>query len=153
VGVPTLSWLQEVARLLDSRFRIPGTRVRFGLDPVLSLVPGAGDLVSPMFAVALLVQAVHQGVPKIIMVRMLGNALVDALIGIVPVAGSLADIFFRANTRNLALLERHARPGARPTRADYAFVLGVAALFGMIVLVPAVLAVWATVRLWNALVP
>lgn len=153
MGVPTLSWLQEVARLLDSRFRIPGTRVRFGLDPVLSLVPGAGDLVSPMFAVALLVQAVHQGVPKIIMVRMLGNALVDALIGIVPVAGSLADIFFRANTRNLALLERHARPGARPTRADYAFVLGVAALFGMIVLVPAVLAVWATVRLWNALVP
>lgn len=153
MGVPTLSWLQEVARLLDSRFRIPGTRVRFGLDPVLSLVPGAGDLVSPMFAVALLVQAVHQGVPKIIMVRMLGNALVDALIGIVPVAGSLADIFFRANTRNLALLERHAQPGARPTRADYAFVLGVAALFGMIVLVPAVLAVWATVRLWNALVP
>ncbi len=151
--VPTLSWLQEIARLLDSRFRIPGTRIRFGLDPVLSLIPGAGDLASPMFAVALLVQAVHLGVPKVIIVRMLGNALVDAVIGIIPIAGTIGDIFFRANLRNLALLERHSQPGVRPTRADYVFVLVAAAVFGMIVLVPIALALWITVRVWNALVP
>lgn len=137
--------------MLDSRFRIPGTQIRFGFDPILSLVPGVGDLVSPAFAVALLVQAVYQGVPKIIMLRMLFNGLLDALIGVVPLAGTVGDVFFRANTRNLALLERHARPGVQPSRSDYVFVLVIAAVFGMIVLVPVVLAVWVAVYFWTML--
>lgn len=137
--------------MLDSRFRIPGTQIRFGFDPILSLVPGVGDLVSPAFAVALLVQAVYQGVPKIIMLRMLFNGLLDALIGVVPLAGTVGDVFFRANTRNLALLERHARPGVQPSRSDYVFVLVIAALFGMIVLVPVVLAVWVAIYFWTML--
>lgn len=137
--------------MLDSRFRIPGTQIRFGFDPILSLVPGVGDLVSPAFAVALLVQAVYQGVPKIIMLRMLFNGLLDALIGVVPLAGTVGDVFFRANTRNLALLERHARPGVQPSRSDYVFVLVIAAVFGMIVLVPVVLAVWVAIYFWTML--
>lgn len=143
--VRSLAWLRQFAYLLDSRFRIPGTQVRFGLDPVLSLVPGLGDLVSPAFAVALLVQGIHQGVPKIILLRMLLNGLVDAVVGIVPIAGTVGDIFFRANSRNLALLERHARPGVQPTRGDYVFVLAAAGLFGMVVLVPVVLGIWLAV--------
>ena len=140
----TLAWLRTWALLLDSRFRIPGTQIRFGIDPLLSLIPGLGDLASPVFATLLLVQGVHQRVPKIILVRMLGNALIDALIGIVPVAGTVGDIFWRANIRNLALLERHARPGLKPSRADYAFVFGIVAVFGMVVIVPVVLAIWLT---------
>ena len=63
------------ANLLDSRFRVPGTQIRFGLDPILSLVPGMGELVSPMFAVALLAQGLYQGVPRVILVRMVAQRL------------------------------------------------------------------------------
>jgi hypothetical protein len=146
-----LPWLRAWADLLDTRFRIPGTRIRFGIDPLLSLIPGIGDLASPVFAVALIVQGVQQGVPKVIMLRMVLNALIDAFIGAVPVAGTVGDIFFRANVRNLALLERHARPGVAPRRSDYAFVGLVAAIFGIVTLVPVALAIWLMSLAWSAL--
>jgi len=72
------------------------------------------------------------------------NALVDALIGAVPIAGPIGDVFFRANAMNLALLERHARPGAPPSRGDYLFVFGIAAAFGLLLAIPFLLAIWLT---------
>jgi hypothetical protein len=149
--VKSLLWFRRVADLLDSRFRIPGTSIRFGLDPILSLIPGVGDLASPAFAVALLAQAIYQGVPRVIMLRMLINALIDALIGAVPVAGAVGDLFYRANLRNLALLERHAHPGVSPRPADRTFVLVAAAVFGLILLLPVLVAVWLSFLLWSAL--
>lgn len=148
----SLQWLRQVADLLDSRFRIPGTTVRFGFDPLLALVPGIGGLASPVFTIALLVQAVYQGVPRLIMLRMLIHALIDALIGAVPLAGAVGDIFYRANLRNMALLERHARPGVAPTRGDRMFVLIAAGLFGLVILVPVAMALWLTVMFWTAVV-
>jgi hypothetical protein len=140
--VTSLSWLRWWADLLDTRFVVPGTTIRFGIDPLLSLIPGLGDLASPVFAVALLAQGIVQRVPKVVLVRMLVNAFVDALIGAVPIAGTVGDIFWRANTRNLRLLERHAQPGRPPTRADYVFVAIVGLVFGILALVPVVLAIW-----------
>lgn len=140
-----LDWLRWWANLLDARFVIPGTRIRFGIDPILALVPGLGDLASPIFAVALIAQGVYQGVPKVVVLRMVGNALIDAFIGAIPLAGVVGDIFWRANLRNLALLERHSRPGVRPTRADYLFVALVALVFGLVVLIPVLIALWLTV--------
>jgi hypothetical protein len=140
----TLAWLRTWAVLLDARFRIPGTQIRFGIDPLLALIPGIGDLASPVFTTLLIVQGLHQRVPKVILVRMLGNALLDALIGVVPVAGPVGDVFWKANVRNLALLERYARPGLAPTRSDYVFVFAIVAVFGMIVVVPVALAIWLT---------
>jgi hypothetical protein len=138
-----LGWLlRRWADLLDSRFTIPGTSIRFGIDPIVSLIPFIGELASPMFAMLLLVQGVRQRVPKIVLLRMLFNALLDALIGAVPVLGTIGDIFWRANNRNMALLERHAQPGRRPTRADYVFVFAMAALFGALIVIPIVLALW-----------
>lgn len=151
VSVPSLLWLRRVATLLDARFRIPGTNVRFGLDPILSLVPGVGDLASPAFAVALLVHAVYLGVPRVIMVRMLVNSLIDALIGAIPIAGLVGDVFFRANLRNLALVERYSKPGVVPTRADRVFVLVAAGVFGLILLIPVAIAVWLTWLVWTSL--
>lgn len=145
----SLTWLRVTADLLDSRFRVPGTQIRFGLDPILSLVPGVGELVSPMFAVALLAQGLYQGVPRVILVRMVANALIDALIGAVPVVGTVADVFWRANRDNLALLELHARPVAALSRADYTFVAIVAALAGLLMLIPIALAIWLTTLLWQ----
>ena len=144
-----MQWLRWWADLLDNRFQIPGTRIRFGIDPVLSLIPGLGDLASPVFAVALLMQGVRQRVPKVILLRMLGNALIDALIGAVPIAGTVGDVFWRANVRNLALLERHAKPDIRPTRSDYAFVWAMAAIFGLLVAIPFFLGLYLARELWR----
>jgi len=131
-----LERLRWIAQLLDSRYRVPGTQIRFGLDPVLDLIPGIGDLVSPIFALLVIVQGLRQRVPKVILLRMLFNALIDALIGAVPLVGAVGDVFWRANLRNIDLLERHAQPGRPPTRADYVFVFSVAALFGIVIAVP-----------------
>jgi hypothetical protein len=144
-----LSLLRRWADLLDSRFVVPGTNIRFGLDPILSLVPGVGELASPAFAMILLVQGIRQGVPKVILLRMLFTALLDALIGAVPFVGSLGDVFFRANRTNLALLERHARPGIRPEGRDYAFVFVVATLFGALIALPLILALWLASIAWQ----
>jgi hypothetical protein len=140
-----LPYLRHWAELLDNRFVIPGTNIRFGLDPILSLVPGLGDLASPLYTVALLVQGLHRRVPRVVLLRMVGNALLDALIGAVPVAGNVGDIFWRANARNLALLERHAHPGRPPSREDYLFVYGLAIAFGLLIAIPFFLALWLAV--------
>jgi hypothetical protein len=140
------------ADLLDTRYTIPGTTIRFGLDPILSLIPGLGDLASPAFTIALLVQGLRQRVPRVVMIRMVLNALIDALIGMVPVAGNVGDIFWRANTMNLALLERHAQPGRRPAAGDVAFVWIVVILFALAVLVPALLTLWLATVLWRVVV-
>jgi len=144
-----LSHLRWWAELLDNRFRIPGTNIRFGLDPILSLIPGFGDLASPLFTMVLLVQAIGWRVPRVVIIRMVMNALLDALIGVVPIAGNIGDIFWRANTANLALLERHAQPGVRPQPGDYAFVWTITALLGMLLLVPVICGVWITVLIWR----
>lgn len=137
------------AELLDSRFRIPGTHIRFGLDPILSLVPGLGDLVSPIFTVLLLTQAVRMSVPKVILVRMVLNALLDAIIGVVPFVGNIGDLFWRANHANLGLLEHHTVPGRRPTRGDYVFVWAAAAVLGLLVAVPVIVGIWIGMQLWS----
>jgi len=144
-----LSYLRRWANLLDSRFRIPGTQIRFGLDPILSLIPGLGELASPVFALLLIATGVQRGVPKVVLFRMVVNALLDALIGAIPIAGTVGDIFWRANTANLALLELHSVPGRRPTRADYAFVWAAAAILGVLVAVPVFVGIWLAMWMWQ----
>lgn len=144
-----LPWLRFWADLLDSRFRIPGTDIRFGIDPILSLIPGFGDLASPIFTVVLLVQGVRLHVPRVVMIRMVVNAVIDALIGMVPVAGNIGDIFWRANNLNLALLERHAQPGRPPSAGDYAFVWVIVLMLAVILAVPMLIALWLATVMWQ----
>ncbi|HXH06260.1 MAG TPA: DUF4112 domain-containing protein, partial [Vicinamibacterales bacterium] len=103
--------LRRLARLLDAAVRIPGTRIRVGLDPLVGLIPGLGDVVSPLFTGLVLVHAWRRRVPAVVMARMLVNAGLDALLGAVPVVGDAADIFWKAASANVRLLERHAEPG------------------------------------------
>jgi hypothetical protein len=115
--------LRRWAVLLDSAFRIPGTRFRFGLDAILGLIPGIGDITTPTFSALILLQAVRMRLPVVVQARMVLNAAIDMVLGLVPVLGDLVDIGWKANLRNLALLERHARPGVPPARSDYIFVI------------------------------
>ena len=140
--VQRLKALKHVARLLDSAFVLPGTDLRFGLDPLLGLVPGLGDLASPLFAIALLWQGRDLGIPRVVQLRMIFNVAIDALVGLLPIAGDAFDFAWKANDRNLALLERYAYEYRRPSTTDWLFVIGLMALLVMIAAVPFLLAGW-----------
>lgn len=130
------------ARMLDSQFRVPGTNIRFGWDPILGLVPGLGDLVGPVFAAVILVHAWKVRVPKVVIARMLANAGLDAVLGAIPLLGDAVDVFWKANQNNVALLERHAVHGAPARPGDWIFVALVLLFLAAVVAVPIVLVVW-----------
>lgn len=141
-----LDLLRRWAVLLDSVFRVPGTNIRFGFDAIVGLVPGLGDLVAPVFTVAVLATGLRMRVPAVVQVRMVLNALIDVVAGLVPILGDLADVAWKADLRNVALLERHARPGIPPTRADYLFVFLSIGLVVVIALVPLLVLLWLVTR-------
>jgi len=114
-----------VAWALDDLIRIPIINRRIGLDPLLGLVPGAGDTVAALMAVTTLTAALKRGVPGIIIARMGINIGLDYLIGLVPLIGDLGDFGFKANRRNLALLRRHATEIRKSSWRDYVVVGGV----------------------------
>jgi hypothetical protein len=138
----TLAALRKWSVLLDSAFQVPGTKLRFGLDPILGLIPGLGDLTTPVFAALLLLHAVRMRIPRIVQLRMLINAAIDLLIGLVPVVGDLFDFGWKANVRNLALLDRHAHPGLRATTADWIFVLLIVGALIALAVIPVMLTAW-----------
>lgn len=109
--IASLDRLERFARLMDTAVRIPGTQVRLGLDSVIGLVPGIGDAVSAAFATWIVAEAARLGVPKRKLARMMANVLIDAGVGVIPVAGDLFDVVFRANTRNFEILRDHLRKG------------------------------------------
>jgi Domain of unknown function (DUF4112) len=141
-----LDLLRRWAVLLDSYFRIPGTNIRFGFDAIIGLVPGLGDLVAPIFTVSVLATGLKMRVPAIVQARMVLNAAIDMLMGLVPILGDLADVAWKADLRNVALLERHARPGVPPTKGDYWFVLVCIGLVILIALVPLLFLIWILTR-------
>jgi hypothetical protein len=148
---PHLERLRRWSDLLDQAFRIPGTNIRFGWDVIVGLIPGIGDLSSPIFGALLLIQAYRMRVPPIVQARMVINALVDALLGVVPGLGNIADIFWKANTWNMRLLERHARPGVPHSRFDALVVWGCILLLLAAAAVPVALAIWIAAWLYASL--
>jgi hypothetical protein len=137
-----LEGLRRIAQLLDNAFVVPGTSYRVGLDPILGVIPGLGDLISPLFTIGVLLQARALGVPKVVQARMMINAGIDAVLGVVPIAGDLFDFAWKANARNLALLELHAREERAGTHGDYAFVALMIAIVSALALVPFVVLGW-----------
>ncbi len=107
-----LARLELIAGMLDSRWRIPGTGIRFGADALLSLLPAVGPVAGTAVSAYLIWEARRLGASTGLLLRMAANLGLDAAISIVPVAGSVGDVFFRANLRNMALLRRHLTRGA-----------------------------------------
>lgn len=102
---------------------MPGTSFRFGLDPILGLVPGVGDVAGAALSAAIITAAVRHGVSRFTLARMAGNVALDATLGVVPVVGDLFDAAWKANRRNLGLLERHLDAPPTAARADRRFVI------------------------------
>lgn len=94
-----------MTRVLDSAFQIPGTRFRFGIDAIIGLVPGIGDAIGAVFSCVIVFQAARLGVSKATLARMMGNVALDTIVGEIPLLGDMFDAGWKANTKNLALLE------------------------------------------------
>ena len=135
----TIARVQRLAWLLDNSIPIPGTRIRFGLDPILGLIPGLGDAIGTVLSGYIVVEAARLGASGATLFRMVWNVLVEAAIGIVPLLGDLFDAAWKANARNLALLERQVVAPELVGRRSTVFVALLAA--GTATLVAALLAV------------
>ena len=130
---PLFRW---IALLMDNLIRVPGTQFRFGIDPLIGLIPGLGDTGSAMVSALALIQAARRGMPKIILARMATNILVNELIGIVPGIGDLFSFWFKSNARNHELIKKYtaaSAPARKSTRGDWIFVVGVLLALGLIV--------------------
>jgi Domain of unknown function (DUF4112) len=103
----SLERLDRLSTLLDIAFLIPGTNIRFGVEAILRLVPGIGDVAASALSCWVLYEASRLGVPRLLLVRMIGNVAVEGIPGAVPVAGDLFDVGWRANRRNVKLLHEY----------------------------------------------
>jgi Domain of unknown function (DUF4112) len=103
----SLNRIRKFTYLMDSAFRIPGIGFRFGWDPIIGLIPGAGDLISTMFSAYILYLATRFRLPPKIVAKMVFNIGLEAVIGAIPLLGDIFDAFYKSNVRNLALLEKH----------------------------------------------
>ena len=105
-----LAQVKWLAGMMDDRFGVPGTKLRFGMDSVLGLFPGLGDLLTSAIALLIVHHAWQTGASKLMLTRMLGNVGVDFVVGAIPFVGDLFDFVFKANRKNARLLEEHLHP-------------------------------------------
>jgi hypothetical protein len=134
--------LHSLEILLDEAFRIPGTSFRFGIDGIIGLVPGLGDVLAGLLSLVIPLAAWIRGVPYIALVRMGLNLGIGVLVGSIPVFGDIFDIAWKANRRNYRLLQLHLREPRRHTWRDWAFLLLSALLLAAVFALPLVLALW-----------
>jgi Domain of unknown function (DUF4112) len=126
--------VRQLARLLDEAILIPGINKRIGLDPIIGLIPGGGDTLTMLMSGYIVVEAALLGLPKATLLQMVGNIVIDAAAGTVPVVGDLFDVVSKANTRNIKLLDIHlAEPNFR-AKSDKLFVILIVAILAIVII-------------------
>ena len=138
--------LRRFAHLMDEAFVFPGTRYRFGLDALIGLIPGVGDLIGALMSTWIIAGALRHRVPPLVILRMIGNIAIDLVFGSIPVAGDVFDFLYEENVKNMRLLERH-RDRRRPPRSAASIALVLALIVGAVLLLALLLlaAVIATI--------
>ncbi|MEO1465439.1 MAG: DUF4112 domain-containing protein, partial [Cyanobacteria bacterium J06633_1] len=131
--IAKLSRLRRLSKLLDNAISIPGTKISFGLDPLIGLLPGGGDTLTGGIAAYIVVEAARMGIPRDILWKMVGNILIDSCAGTVPVVGDLFDLGWKANVKNIELLEKHLDI-AESSQGDRLFIFGLILLLTLMVL-------------------
>ncbi|PYP67270.1 MAG: DUF4112 domain-containing protein [Gemmatimonadetes bacterium] len=132
---------------MDDAIRIPGTNIRFGLDPVIGLVPGLGDLLGGAASAYIILEAARAGASASILVRMAANVGIDTLIGALPVIGDLFDFAWKSNARNVRLLARHVDAPVETRRASTALLVAVLGTLALIAVGASVVAIYVIRRL------
>lgn len=126
--------VRRLAKLLDEAILIPGTNKRIGLDPIIGLIPGGGDTLTMLMSAYIVVEAALLGLPASTLLQMVGNIVIDALAGTVPVLGDLFDVVSKANSRNLKLLEAHLVKPEFRAQTDKMLVIFIVALLATIII-------------------
>lgn len=121
-----------IAWLLDNSIPIPGTGRRIGLDAVIGLVPGLGDILAGGLGLLIVARAVQRGLPTVVLARMLANVALDFAIGSAPIIGDAFDLWYKSNARNVALLRRYADNPSASTAGQWAFFVGLLAVIGAV---------------------
>jgi hypothetical protein len=135
--------LERLASLLDDIFRIPGTNLRFGLDPIIGLIPGVGDLVSGLSSSLIIFAAWQRGLSRVTIARMVANVALDSLVGSMPLVGDLFDAAWKSNRKNLNLLQRDTAVGPRrPEWHDWLFLIGIMLVVALLIMIPIALVWW-----------
>jgi hypothetical protein len=127
---PLFKW---IAFIMDEVIRVPGTQFRFGLDPLIGLIPGIGDTSSALVSAFALIQAVRLGVPKVLLMRMALNILVNEVIGVIPVIGDTFSFWFKSNARNYEIIKTHRLGPSVARRSDWLFVIAVLVILCLVV--------------------
>jgi hypothetical protein len=135
--------LDLLAHILDDWFRIPGTSIRFGLDGIIGLVPGIGDILGGLASTIIVVAAWVRGVPYVTLARMVVNIGIEVLLGTIPLLGDAFDIAWKANRRNYALIVRTLEQRRRQTWRDWLFLLITGVILCAIFLAPIFLILWS----------
>ncbi|MDQ3200172.1 MAG: DUF4112 domain-containing protein [Verrucomicrobiota bacterium] len=141
---PLFRWL---ALIMDNFLRVPGTKFRFGLDPLMGLLPGLGDTGSAIISAMALIAAARRGLPKILLARMSLNILINEAIGIIPVVGDAFSFWFKSNARNYELLKRHTGAPRSSTKSDWLFVALVLVALAAILIVSLAVSFWLLAQL------
>ena len=147
-AAPEVRLIDFMSDLLDSRFKLPGTNLRFGLDPLIGLIPGVGDIVSYGMSSALIIGMVRQGAPFKIVMRMLWNLLLDTTLGSIPIAGDVFDVWFKSNRRNYRMFKDFVNRGEEPKPVLPIIILILVVLLGCLLLMLYMLFVWLPGRFY-----
>ena len=134
--------LRRLEILLDEAFRIPFTGIRFGIDGIIGLVPGLGDVLAGLLSLIIPLAAWVRGVPYITLVRMAANLGIGVLVGTIPILGDAFDIAWKPNRRNYRLLQRHLGQPRRHTWKDWGFLVMLGCVMALIFAIPLVLVIW-----------
>jgi hypothetical protein len=149
--ISKLSKLRRISKLLDNAIAIPGTKISFGLDPILGLLPGGGDTVTGGIAAYIVIEAARMGIPREILWKMVGNILIDSFAGTVPVMGDLFDLGWKANVKNIELLEKHLDV-AESTKGDSLFIFGLILVLALIILGFAIITFFTVTWFWHLII-
>ncbi len=133
--------IRLASSLLDTLFVIPGTHIRFGLEPIIGLIPILGDQATSLISAALLYRSVQHRLPKIALIRMALNILINGVVGMVPGLGDIFVLWYKPNIRNYKILQRYAGQADGVTRGDWLFVsILIGTIFFLMVMVTLLLA-------------
>jgi hypothetical protein len=146
VAARRLERVRRFAVLLDNGIRIPGTRIRIGLDPILGLLPGLGDAAGAVLSTSIFAEGIRRGASRATLLRMAANIMLDLLLGAIPILGDVFDVVMKSNLRNVALLERQAANPQSAARSDRLFVVLLSA--ALFLVGAALLAVGVALPIW-----
>lgn len=133
---PQLRWVDSFSRLLDTRYRVPGTKIRFGLDFLLGLIPGAGDVITLGMSGVMVLTMARYGASGKVVAKMLGNVALDSIVGTIPIVGDFFDLAYKSNYRNLKLMREHYDEGRHQGSATgvlLAVLMGLLLIFVLVI--------------------